>query len=370
MELLDSGARLNVSQHGFGASQTVINPQTGDKYEEVTFLRINRFDFVPSGQSGVKGATFEHLTEESSQPTGTERVGGGNTETSRQGKPVGGGGGSPEGLANGQGGDVDQRLQEQTGTQSVSLTAEDRQLLNKSIQQGEETQAIVTTVEEALAKSKKMLDASLKKQEIVHLEQSSQELLKEEVAKLTRFNAGHKALLISRIQPIRLYDQIQDVYNPDSVLQVLKPEVAKAAAEIDETIAATRLTDIGFSDEMSTGIANAHRGRTRIEVINESFPDAELHHKVYDHVLTKIKKEMEKDAWIMPDNDPKMKDLDRVMEIFAAHYGNHLMQESTMIQTDIGGRIATISALVIPNRLAVDNCVSSGRYRADAESDF
>ena len=95
-------------------------------------------------------------------------------------------------------------------------------------------------------------------------------------------------------------------------------------------------------------VRTSNWGRTRLHVVNESFPNAELHHKVVDIVEKKIRKDMPKDSWYMPESHDGMRHLDKVMEMFAFHYSGNLLQENTMSQADIGGRIATIASMVIP----------------------
>ena len=347
MELLDSGAKLNVSQRGIGSSHTVINPQTGATHEEIDFLRIKGIDFVPRGQSGVKDAQFEGLTEKKQQQStppaeqlslteGGNAGGGGGQAANANGN--GGAPNATNGNGNGNGG----------GEQTVALSEKDRELLEQNAQQGQQTAATVDILKEELKESKAALDASTRKQEIAHLEAVGKEILEIEVADLKRFNDEQKKLIVKRIKPTSLYERISDVYKPEAVAAVLRPEVAKQAQIIDETAATLKLEKMGFSDEMSTGLANPRMGRTRIEVVNESFPNAELHHKVVEIVTTNIRKQRASDEWYMPDNHASMKDLDRVMESFARIHGGKLLQENTLSQADIGGRIATISAMVIP----------------------
>lgn len=355
MKLLDAGAKLNVSQRGYGSSQTVINPQTGESYEQVDFVRFNGFDFVPSGQSGVKDAAFEGLTEGNQQqqrstPTpeqlslteGGNNAGGGDQATNN-----GSGGGS---TANTNGNGTGDEQQANGGQQAVSLSPEDRALLEQNAQQGQQTAAAVNILQDELKTSQAALDEAKRKQEMAHLEAVGKEILEVEVGDLARFNDDQKKLIVKRIDPKNFYERISDVYNPQSVETVLKPEIARQAEVLDETIAASKLEGMGFMGEMSTGLANANIGRTRVEVINESFPNAELHHKVVEEVTASIRKNEPNDAWFMPDNHPSMRDLDRVMENFARIHGSKLLQEdaSALGQADIGGRIATISAMVIP----------------------
>ena len=129
---------------------------------------------------------------------------------------------------------------------------------------------------------------------------------------------------------------------------VLKPEIAKQAEIVDETLATQKLQEMGFNGDMAIGQANRQMGRTQVEVVNEHFPNSELHHKVVDIVTENIRKNESKDAWFMPENHAAMQDLAIVMENFYRVHGSRLLQENTLSQADIGGRIATISAMVIP----------------------
>ena len=339
IKLLEAGATFGISQRGVGSSHTFINPQTGETYEKVDFVRFNGFDLVPSGQTGVKGARLESVTEGTQGQLSGAAEGG-------DGTPTEGAQGGASATGTGAGGGNLTLTEERPA--ELALSAKDRELIQNNLKAGMETQQAVSLIEGKLAESQRVVDAVVRKQEVTHLKEISQTLLEQEIEKYSRFNAEQKQLIISRISPVTLYDRISDVYNEETVLQVLKPEIAKEVERTDETIATLKLEQIGFGAEQSTGLANAHRGRTRIQIVNESFPDAELHHKVYEHVLQTVKKTLPKNAYMMQENDEKMRDLDKIMESFANHYGSRLLQESQLSQADIGGRIATISAMVIP----------------------
>ena len=365
-ELLDSGAKLNVSQRGIGSSHTVINQQTGDTHEEIDFLRIKGIDFVPRGQSGVADAAFESRSEgtkpekanpsadelnltvegEIPKPPITALAGGGTQPPTNTNNGGNGGGAAPNTTANGSGDGGNDGGQSQP--ESVSLSPEDKALLEQNAQQSQQTAQVVNILDEQLRESQAALEESQKKQALAHLEQVGKEILEIEVAELTRFNADQKELVKQRINVKALYERITDVYNPDAVATVLKPEIAKQAQTIDETLATSKLGNMGFPVDQMTGMANGQQGKTRIEIVNESFPNAEMHHKVVEHVTTNLRKNMANDAWFMPEDHASMKDLAHVMNAFAHIHGSKLLQENTLSQADIGGRIATISAMVIP----------------------
>ena len=63
MALLESGAKLQVSQRGNGTSYPVVDPPTNETYHKVDFLRITGFDMVPGGAASVKDAHLESANE-------------------------------------------------------------------------------------------------------------------------------------------------------------------------------------------------------------------------------------------------------------------------------------------------------------------
>ena len=107
---------------------------------------------------------------------------------------------------------------------------------------------------------------------------------------------------------------------------------------------------MGFPTDLDTGLPmdpTQQSGQTRIEVLHENMPDAEIHHKVFDEVMDRIKKQGPKDMWVMPENHDGMKVLKIIMDRYYAKNYDTLLHEATT-QSSIGGRIATIAAIVIP----------------------
>ena len=334
--VLEGGAKLQVSQRGYGSSHTVMNPTTQETHEEIDFLRINGFDFVPGGQAGVKDATLEGIPTEGKKPE--------STPTPEQlNLSEGGNGGGSASTSNGNGNDGNGN----GGSQSVVavLAPEDRELIKK----GANASQSVNVLENKLAESQAAVEESKKKQEVAHLETVGTDLIETEVAGLARFNEDQKELIVERIDVKAFYPRISDVYNTDAVATILKPEVAKQAAEVDKVVSASKLQDMGYPVDPDTQLPMQPTqigGQTRIEVIHENMPDAELHHKVNNHVMDSIKKQGPKDMWVMPESHENMKHLKVIMDRFYAKNYPTLLQESS--QSDIGGRIATISAMVIP----------------------
>ena len=212
--VLESGAKLQVSQRGYGSSHTVMNPQTQETHEEIDLLRINGFDFVPGGQAGVKDAKFEGLTEGKKPETSTPEHGNGG----------GASGGGNEGAQNGNGGG--------SQPQQVSLSDEDRALLEK----GAAAAQTVNLLENQLQEKTSELNTATQKQQVAHLETVGKEIVGSEVAGLVRFNDDQKSLIVEKIDIKGFYPRIADVYSADAVSAILKPEVAKVAQEIDKVV--------------------------------------------------------------------------------------------------------------------------------------
>ena len=190
MELLDSGAKLNVSQRGIGSSHTVVNQQTGDTHEEIDFLRIKSFDFVPRGQSGVKDAAFEGLTEgaqnRQTEPTPEQSrlTEGGNAGNAGGDPNAGNAGGNPNTNGNDNGNSQTEQI--------AALSEEDRALLEQGVQQGQQTAAAVNILENQLQESRNAIEETTRKQKIAHLKQVGDEILEIEVGELDRFNDDQK----------------------------------------------------------------------------------------------------------------------------------------------------------------------------------
>ena len=328
--LLESDVKLQVSQRGHGTSHTVYDPETNESYQQVDFLRITGVDFVPPGTASVQEATFEtdnekqtpaqggsSLTEASSEQANTE-----NQQQRSNGAPA---------------------LQ----PEAAQLSDEDRKRLNESEEALKRAQAKLENTEASVQASKDALDAATRSTQIAHLKEKGSEVLKAEVAQLERFNEDQKKLIIAEIKPETFYNEVSDVYSEDAIRHVLKPAIAKEAGRLDKTIATTRLDEMGFPVDQQTGIANRQNGQTRVTVLHENMPGAELHHKVLAEVNAKIEKDSERDLWVMPDDHAGMKALGEVMGWFYAANYQTLLHENTLAQADIGGRIASIAAMVI-----------------------
>ena len=223
----------------------------------------------------------------------------------------GGNGGGSAPTSNGNGNDGNGN----GGSQPVVavLAPEDRKLLEK----GANATQTVNVLENKLAESQAAVEESKKKQEVAHLETVGTDLIATEVAGLARFNEDQKELIVERIDVKAFYPRISDVYSTDAVATILKPEVAKQAAEVDKVVSASKLQDMGYPVDPDTGLPiqpTQIGGQTRIEVIHENMPDAELHHKVNNHVMDSIKKQGPKDMWVMPESHENMKHLKVIMD--------------------------------------------------------
>ena len=335
--LLESGIKLQVSQRGEGTAHTVWDPDTNESYQKVNHLRIRGIDIVAPGTASVADAYIESHNEQQS---------GGESQSSQNG----GGSGQEDPTAEG----TELPTNRNTGggngggssdpPQPAQLSEEDKRLLTDMQRTLDTQQSTLTETQQQL---KSQADESERKAGIAHLKIHGTTILDEEIEALLRFNEEQKQLLKDDIHVTSYYNEIMDVYSEESIRQVLKPAIHKAAQRLDKIIAASRLQEMGFPTDMQTGIANRQQGQTRVSVIHENMPGAELHHKTTHLVIEKIKKESERDVWLMPLDHPYMDILESVMNTFMqAHYST-LMNEDVQ-QSDIGGRIATIAAMVIP----------------------
>ena len=328
MALLESGVKLQVSQRGHGTSHTVIDPTNNESYQKVDFLRIKGIDFVPGGDASVKDAHFESTNEKETPEAKTLSL----TESASEQE------GEQQHQQNGNG----------TPPEAAQISPEDRKRLDESQAALEQGQAKLENMQASVKESQAALDEATRKVEIAHLKEKGAEVLKSEVATFERFNEEQKQLIIDEIKPENFYSDVSDVYSEEAIRHVLKPVVAKEAARLDKTIATTQLDELGFPVNQQTGLANRQNGKTRVTVLHENMPGAELHHKVLNEVNAKMNKVARDGEWSMPDDHEGMAILEEIMsDFYQAHY-HQLLHENTLSQADIGGRIATISAMVIP----------------------
>ena len=334
MALLESGAKLQVSQRAHGTSHSVWDPSTNESHQEVNWLRIVGFDFVPGGRASVPEAHLESHNESESSRSTTPPNESTLTGSAEGGEQAGANnGGESQHSANGNGGEP------------AGLSAEDRAAIEGMRSQLEQQQVSLNEREAAL---QAQADENTRKAQLAHLKQAGKVILEAEVDGLLRFNDEQKQLIKDEIVIESFHSQIADVYNEDAIAQVLRPAIAKAAGRLDKVIASTRLENMSFPVDQETGVANRREGQTRVTVIHENMPGAELHQKVLTEVTKKIQETSERDTWIMPLDHPYMDVLDEVMGAFMAVNHPKLMHENTLSQSDIGGRIATIAAMVIP----------------------
>lgn len=327
MALLESGAKLQVSQRAHGTSHDVWDAESNESYQKINWLRIIGFDFVPGGAASVAEAHFESKNESvngdaTSKPTSEEAGASQQNENSQQSAENGNGGGnaSPE---------------------TVRLNEEDRGML-----QGLKTQ--LTRKTDELEESRASLDEATKKTRIAHLKAKGTSLLEAEVSGLSRFNEEQKQMILNEIDVVRFYDSIPDVFSEEAILQVIRPAVHKSAEKIDKVIASTTLENWGFPVDQRSGIANGREGQVRVSVLHENMPGAEMQKKVIKEALKIIRESSDGEMYYMPDNHPSLVHLDEVMSWFWQENYHAVKNENTIAQSDIGGRIASISAMVIP----------------------
>ena len=325
--LLESGAKLQVSQRAHGTSHEVWDAESNESYQKINWLRILGFDFVPGGAASVAEAHFESQNESvnstaTSKPTSEEAEASQQNENAQQGSENGNrsGNASPE---------------------TVRLNEEDRSLIQR-------VQNQLTQKSDELDQSKAILDEATRKTQIAHLKAKGTLLIEAEVGGLSRFNEEQKQMILDDIDVVRFYDSIPDVFSEEAIRQVIRPAVHKSAEKIDKVIASTTLENWGFPVEQRAGLANRREGQVRVSVLHENMPGAELHHKVIKEVLKVIRESSERDLYYMPDDHPSLGHLDEVMNWFWQENYHAVKNENTISQSDIGGRIASIAAMVIP----------------------
>ena len=329
MALLESGAKLQVSQRAHGTSHEVWDTESNETYQKINYLRIIGFDFVPGGAASVAEAHFESQNESvngggTSKPTSEEAGASQQNENAQQGSGNGNDGGGNS-----------------QSSQSVELNEKTQVELQRLRNQ-------VANKESELDESRASLDESNRKIRIAHLKSKGTSLLEGEVAGLSRFNEEQKQMILDDIDVVRFYDSIPDIFSEEAILQVIRPAVHKSAEKIDKVIASTTLENWGFPVEQRAGLANRREGQTRVSVIHENMPGAELHHKVTKEALKIIRESSDGEMYYMPDNHPSLVHLDEVMSWFWQENYHAVKNENTIAQSDIGGRIASIAAMVIP----------------------
>ena len=62
--------------------------------------------------------------------------------------------------------------------------------------------------------------------------------------------------------------------------------------------------------------------------------------------MDRLQKQLPAEAWVMPESHENFKHIKTLMDRFYAKHRDRLMQETN--QSNIGGRIATIAAIMIP----------------------
>ena len=334
MALLESGAKLQVSQRANGTSHEVWDPQTNESHQEINWLRFVGFDFVPGGRASVSEAHFESKNESASSEESAEA---GLTETTEQGSQASSNGGGAQRSPNGDGGSPT--------PQTAGLNEEDRSLLQNVHKQLQNQQ---TSLTETQAEMQAQMNEETRKTQIAHLKSVGTPLLKEEVDSLTRFNDEQKQMILDEIVIERFFNNITDVYSEAAILQAVRPAIHKEAERLDKVIASAQLENLGFPVDQETGLANRQRGQTRVAVLHENMPGAELHNKVVSEAIKQIKEMSERDMYYMADDHPSIDHLNEVMSWFWQDNYHAVKNENTLAQSDIGGRIASIAAMVIP----------------------
>ena len=333
MALLEGGAKLQISQRAHGTSHTVWDPATNESHQEVNWLRIVGFDVVPGGKASVAEAHLENKNESTSESGANPNAR--TPQTSEEGAHAQQNGGGEQGSENGSDGGNSQ------SSQAVELNEKTQAEI-----QGLRNQ--VANKESELDESKAALDEATRNTQIAHLKQFGGAILKAEVQGLTRFNEEQKQMILDAVEVTRFFDNIPDVFSEDAVTQALRPAIHREADRLDKVIASTALENMGFPVDQNTGIANRREGQTRVTVLHENMPGAEMQHKVVKEALKVIRESSDGEMYYMPDDHPSMDDLNEVMNWFWQENYNVVKNENTVSQANIGGRIASISAMVIP----------------------
>ena len=388
LALLDAGAKLEVSQRGYGTSK-IEKDDDGDTVEIVEFVRFRGFDFVPSGDASVSGAEFvlegkKKETEPDSQK-GDDNVGD-KVETK---EPTIDFSKFSESLKN----TISEQLTK--FEEGLNLDKLDEDVLNKlpdQFKQIGESQKndILTAIDAIFAKAKEEADEGneeagnmakawegLKKEVSIELEQGKEnqdKLIKtisslqrgldiEDLKKVAenalrnklnsedyeRFSDSQKDLIVENIDAETIYESVDDVRNEAEVAKALSPTFKNEVDRIDKVIAASKLDGIGFPTD-GVGIVNPQGGITHVQITNENVPGAEFINKLTEEIRDKMSPFLAKDEWYMPDNHEGMKHLDSMMEGFYRNNYYDLLNEANeeVTQSDIGTRSATIAAAVIP----------------------
>ena len=369
LALLKEGASLQVSQRGYGTSHVETNEDTGEVTEYIDFLRIQGFDYVPPGDAAVPEADFTLENQSEGNPPDNEKEESKIVEESlkelieeigslkktiktslaESAKPDAAETAKPD----------DSKTAKPDAAIS-DLTSKLETLLKK-VEKLQETSAPSQTAESFqntkawkqmqldLKKSTTALAEVKKKRDLEQLEETAQTAIDSILSDYKRFSDSQKAVIASTIDPTIFVENIEDVSDTEEVTKLLKPGIIRQVTQFDKMIAASHLKNIDYPLEITDGLANSSEGITHTKIINENVPGAEDRRKLFDATMDCIKQRMPADYWFMPEDHQAMKPLGKIMDNFYRdNYAKLVEANEEVTQSDIGGRIATIDATVIP----------------------
>ena len=185
-----------------------------------------------------------------------------------------------------------------------------------------------------------------RKQAVAHLAKTGKEIVAAEVAKLNEFNPEQKQILIEKIDPKTFFERISDVYDTPSVSVVLKSAVKQTAADLDKTIRASLPVQNRnvFDHTRGTGTAN-------LKNLHEHAPrqDRALYEKVSDEVMSRLKDQLPTErVGDARERTSNFKHLKTLMDKLLCSSISPETHAGDRTKLNIGGRIATIAAMMIP----------------------
>ena len=318
-ELMEKGVKLQVSQRGYGSSH--IGEINGKSVEIVDVIYFKGFDFTAPSEASVIQADVKLAESKSGKISVIER------KTEMPEINIGALLGNPAFAA-----------------EVARIAAE------KSPNMADEWRKLT----DSYNVTKQQVDVFLFDQSKVKFEKTVDVVVNTALAKdeYSRFSDENKRTIREGIDVDSLISLVENVEDEAQVKTVIMPVLTAEIERADQYIASVKLESTGYKP----GLIQAH-GVTHVTVMEEHAPGAEERVKLTEMVLDKFKRDMPGGYWYMPEDHPNFKTLvdgqiDEmgIMPMFYQTHHHKLLLEANeeVTQSDIGGRISTIAAVVIP----------------------
>jgi len=328
--LAKSGAKLGISQRATGKSHYVKNESTGAVKEVVDWLRIKKWDFTAPNEQGVKDAQFELLMEENemadkkvlTEDEVTALLGAQKTEFMTM---------------------IDELKNAQAEPPKVEEPKVEPKQEKKEESDGNK---LILEMQQKFNDATEKLNRLTRKEQMTELITTGTRLMTEELTKedYKRFSEAEKKVLLESVDFEVVYPKV-DMSKPESITATILESLKNEINQLDRLIAASKLRETGYPKK---GTGN---GITNVEVINENVPGMEQ--------IKRLEKDVERAIdpynkyWKLPDDHHGQSVINEIMNKYYKDNHEKLMLEANeeFKQDDIGARIATINAVVIPAAL-------------------